>query len=198
VDRVLLLRHAPTHWNRQGRIQGQRDVALAPAGRSLAASRRLPPAWEDARWFASPLVRAVDTARLMGARATVTDPRLKEMDWGEWEGFTLAQLRVREGEAMRCNEARGLDFRPGGGESPREVRDRLAAWLAALGSGPGAAVAVTHKGVIRCALSLADGWDMRAAYPQRLDWGCGQAFALPEPGRIRVLELNVALREHAA
>ena len=44
----------------------------------------------------------------------------------------LADLRAELGPAMAENEARGLDFRPPGGESPREVQARLKPFLADL------------------------------------------------------------------
>ena len=192
-----MLRHAPTAWNESGRIQGRRDVALSDRGRSLARGRRVPSPWRDASWISSPLVRAAETARLMGTPAPALEPRLQEMDWGRWEGFTLDHLRAREGDAMGRNEARGLDFRPAGGESPRDVRERLASWLQSLPADRPRVVAVTHKGVIRCALSLAAGWDMREAYPRKLDWSCGHCFGWRREGRLEILELDVALTEPA-
>jgi hypothetical protein len=33
------------------------------------------------------------------------------MSWGDWEGFTLAELRETHGDMYAQNEARGLDFR---------------------------------------------------------------------------------------
>ena len=115
----------------------------------------------------SPLRRASETAALLIDHPVAIEPRLIEMDWGAWEGRTLAELRAEAPQAMAANEARGLDFRPEGGESPREVRARLAALLADLAAGPDA-ILVTHKGVIRAALSLASGWDMTGKPPLRL------------------------------
>src|SRR3546814_10532072 len=57
---------------------------------------------------------------------------LVETDWGAWEGRTLAELRADLGAGMAANEARGLDFRPPGGESPRDVQDRMRPLLAEL------------------------------------------------------------------
>ena len=68
-----------------------------------------------------------------GAAAAVVspvEPRLVEMDWGDYEGYTLAELRAARGVDLAANEARGLDFRPPGGESPRDVQARLAPLLA--------------------------------------------------------------------
>ena len=67
----------------------------------------------------------------MGHDDATVEPALIETDWGHWEGRTLAELRQRHGGEMAALEARGLDFRPPGGESPRDVQARLASWLAA-------------------------------------------------------------------
>ena len=64
------------------------------------------------RVVTSPLQRCVQTAALLGAPDAAREPRIIEMDWGDWEGESFVALRARLGEAMRENEARGLDFRP--------------------------------------------------------------------------------------
>jgi probable phosphoglycerate mutase len=160
--RILLIRHGRTAWNEQGRMQGRADLPLSPEGRAEVLRRRLPDGWSDARWLSSPLKRATETAALLTDGPVAVEPRLIEMDWGAWEGRTLAELRA-EDRAMAGNEARGLDFRPPGGESPREVRARIENLFVEFRDGP--VVCVAHKGVIRAALSLATGWDMRSKPP---------------------------------
>jgi len=193
VRELLLIRHGVTAWNRAGRVQGRRDVPLDAAARSELATRRVPAPWRDGEWHASPLVRALDTARALGGEAVRTHPALAEMDWGDWEGRRLAELRAALGESMARNEARGLDFRPPGGESPRAVRARLAGWLADRDATGPPLVVVTHKGVLRAALSLATGWDQRAPFRPRPDWRCGHAFVLGPGARLRLARLDVAL-----
>jgi broad specificity phosphatase PhoE len=169
--KFVLIRHGRTAWNEQGRMQGRADLPLSPAGRAEVLGWQLPAAWADARWLSSPLRRATETAALLTDRPVAVEPRLIEMDWGAFEGRTLAELRAEAPEAMAANEARGLDFRPAGGESPREVRTRLESLFADLGADPAddaIAVCVTHRGVLRAALSLATGWDMLAKPPLRL------------------------------
>jgi len=178
MTRLVLIRHAATAWNRDGRLQGRADVPLGPAGRAALAGRRLPASLGPLAWIASPLRRAVETARRLGAADLRIEPRLTEMDWGHWEGRRLADLRAELGPAMAANEARGLDFRPPGGESPGDVQDRLAPWLAELTTAETATVAVTHKGVIRALLALATGWDMRAEPPLKLDWDRAHVFTV--------------------
>ena len=194
---LLLIRHGPTAWNATGRIQGHRDVPLSPEGRARLAGRGLPGDYAHFRWFASPLIRAVETAALLGARDLETDPRLMELDWGEWEGATRRELEERHGRAFTDNAARGLDFRPPGGESPRELRARLEDWVAETCAVVPAAVVVTHKGIIQMALALATGWDLVSRSPVRLDWRCGQHFAVAgDPPRMRLVAPAVALARH--
>ena len=182
MTRVALLRHADTTWSREGRIQGRADPPLAEN-----VSVRLPEACQGMRIVTSPLRRCVQTAALLGAPDAPREPRLVEMDWGEWEGETIAALRERLGEEMRENEARGLDFRPPNGESPREVLLRVQTWLREVAT---PTLAVTHRGVIRAVLALATGWDMRGKPPFKLDWSAAHLFVL-ENGNPGVERLNV-------
>ncbi len=191
---VLLIRHGPTAWNARGRIQGHRDIRLSRAGRAELAARRIPPQYRQYRWYASPLARAVESARLLGARDLRTDARLVELDWGSWEGWTRDALRAHYGQVFAENEARGLEFRPPGGESPRELRRRLRAWLADMATGGQGVIAVTHKGVIQMALAMATGWDLVSRAPVRLDWGCAQHFrVISSPLDVQLTRSNVPL-----
>lgn len=185
MTRLALLRHADTAWSAAGRIQGRADVPL-PDGISLDCSF-----CEGMRVVTSPLSRCVQTAALLGAPDAAHEPRIIEMDWGEWEGRTLAELREELGDAMAQNEARGLDFRPPGGESPRAVIERIKPWLREIAAAGVPTLAVTHRGVIRAILAEASGWDMRGKPPAKLDWRAVHFFMLDAQGRPSVERLNV-------
>jgi broad specificity phosphatase PhoE len=180
---LALMRHADTAWSVAGRIQGRTDVPILGG-----AARRLPERCRGMRVVASPLRRCTETAALLGLPYE-TDPRLMEMHWGEWEGRTLAQLR--EHPAMRENEARGLDFRPQGGESPRDVLARVQTWLREVANDGRATLAVTHRGVIRVVFAQASGWDLRGAPPHQLEWDAAHFFRLDAEGRPSIDSLNV-------
>jgi len=188
---LLVIRHGETDWNAAGLIQGRTDRPLSSAGRTAFAGVQLPEAWTGASCLSSPLQRAMETARLLGLRP-VPEPRLIEMAWGEWEGRSLQDLRKTYGAAMAGNEAKGLDFRPQGGESPRDVQARLKPLLASL-TGP--TIFVTHKGVIRALYALATGWSMTEKPPQRLLNGHAHAFDVSAEGTPSVAELNIALEQ---
>jgi probable phosphoglycerate mutase len=166
---VALIRHAPTAWNAEGRVLGRADPPLSAEGAARAARWRLPP---DLRtlatrgqlgWAVSPLRRAVETARVLGAVAPLLEPRLAEQDWGEWTGCTRVAL---------AGHMAGADWEaaPPGGESPARVLGRVRTWLDDLapGDGPDTWAVVTHMGVIRAVIAAALRWDLGGPPPIRL------------------------------
>ena len=195
--RVCLIGHASTGWNESSRIQGQTDIPLSPRGRAEVSAWRLPPGSAGVACLTSPLARARETAALLGFAAAPADARLAEMRWGTFEGRTLAELRAEHGEAMRDLEALGLDFRPPGGESPRQVVDRLAACLRDVAATGRDHVLVAHKGVLRASLVLAVGWDMRGKPPLRYEPKRALVFRLSPSGALAI-EAAVPLRELVA
>lgn len=188
---LLILRHGPTTWNAEGRIQGRIDQPLSDAGRAVVRGWRLPPEAGGRIWYASPLSRAWETAGLLGL-APRPEPRLREMDWGEWEGMRLADLAAA-GILTPDLESRGLDLRRPGGESPRDVQERLRPWLAAVAAGGEPAGAVAHAGVIRALYALAVGWDMADKPPHKIRDACAHVFSLASDGTPSLVRLNIPL-----
>ena len=181
--KLLLLRHGMTAWNLDKRVQGRIDQPLCATGRERLLSFRLPDWTRSCRWYSSPLRRATQSADLLGLDYTV-ESALIEMSWGEWEGRILKPLRRELGETMRDNEARGLDFRPPGGESPRQVQARLEPWLTRIAVRGDDCAAMVHKGIIRCIYSLASGWDMRGESPVDFAWDALHGFELFADGKL--------------
>ncbi len=196
MTRLAVIRHGPTEWNAQGRMQGHSDLPLSATGRAVVAGWRLPAGigGKDWIWLCSPLARARETAALLNPEAKVQpEPALCEMSWGAWEGRILAELRRAGGAETAALEARGLDFQPPGGESPRQVQARLAPLLARLAGAGGDFLAVTHKGVIRALYAQACGWDMTGRSPVKLCDACAHLFKLDADGRPRIERLNMEL-----
>ena len=194
MTELLFIRHGPTEWNEAGRIQGRSDIPLTPDARTALARQRLPDRFAGhCRWVSSPLLRARQTARALEAAELEIESRLVEMDWGEWEGRSLPALREELGDAMRENEARGLDFETPAGDSPRRVQARLRPWLAEIAGAERVVVAVSHKGVGRALLALAIGWDMKAKAPVRVRWEHAHRFEISPSGEPRLEEPNIAL-----
>lgn len=193
MTRMAFIRHATTAWNAARRIQGRSDVPLSERGRAEATAWTPPPEIVPWRWLASPLKRAVETATLLHGQAPPTDPRLVEMDYGEWEGRQLDDLRAEMGPALTTLEARGLDFRAPGGESPRDVQARVRPLLGELAADGRPTVVVAHKGVLRALYAGAVGWDMTGDPPDKLRDGCVHLFVVAGDGALAVDRLNMPL-----
>jgi probable phosphoglycerate mutase len=191
---IVALRHAPTAWNRDGRLQGRTDVALDEEGIAVAARWRIDPDWAGYRIISSPLQRARMTAAVLFPDAEIgIDRRLIEMDFGAWEGQRLAALRANPGGDAAQREAMGLDFCAPEGESPRAVQERVRPLLTRLADLQRPTVLVTHKAVIRALYALASGWTMIDEPPAKLRPHCAQLFRLSADGTPAIERLNVSL-----
>ncbi|HLV13415.1 MAG TPA: histidine phosphatase family protein [Trueperaceae bacterium] len=153
--RLTLIRHALTDWNASGRFQGAADVALNSEGRDQARRlaayvARLEP---EAVVYSSPLKRAVETAAIaFPGRELRLDARLKEIDFGEFEGKTQAENELHPGWATWFGDPYQLPAP--GGESYAMLRARAVAWMEeVVAAGPDHVVAVTHSGTIQMLLA---------------------------------------------
>lgn len=191
MSELLIMRHGPTDWNARKLIQGSTDIPLSAEGRAEVSSWRIPPRFKDYHCQCSPLKRALETARILGLEPEPV-AAIRETSWGQWEGKSLAGLRDELGSAMAENEARGLDFQPPDGESPRDVQDRLRPWLRTLDK---ATVAVAHKGVIRALYGIASGWDMRDKPQTKMREPAAHLFKVDETGHPFIEQMNIMLKE---
>ncbi len=191
--KLALLRHGPTEWNAQGRVQGHTDIPLSKAGMAKMAGLRLADSIATTNVFVSPLGRARHTARLLGLPDDRTDARLMEQNWGRWEGLTRDEIFARDGADafIRAGSTHGEAFRPGGGESTGELHARLAAFLKDAAQERHDAVAVAHLGVLRAAYTLATGWDMATPMPAELDVSKILLLELARDGTPAIAALNV-------
>ena len=163
--RVSFVRHGQTDWNVDYRLLGWRDLPLNAEGERQA--RHLGEAVEIARYtdiWSSDLRRASDTARLAGWDAT-PDVRLREIDFGEIEGHTWAELDAR----VRADLSAFDGFVAPGGEAVAAFVARVDDFLDGLVAG--SHMVVTHGGVIRAVLR-----------------GCGETGAFPGHGVIYTVD----------
>ena len=131
---LLLVRHGETEWNRLGRYQGSVDVPLNADGhrQAVALAAQLQGEPIDAV-YSSTLRRAYDTALPIAAShglQVVRDPRLNEINQGEWEGLRPAEIVLHWAELHEQWEREPLAVRLPGGETLEEVRARVLAALA--------------------------------------------------------------------
>jgi broad specificity phosphatase PhoE len=191
--RIALLRHGPTAWNAEKRVQGTIDTPLSEEGRAKMAGLLPPAGFETARPFSSPKLRARQTANLLGLKNPKLDVRLAEQNWGDWEGMTRTEMLARDGEDAFERSGRGLAFRPPGGESTGELHVRVLAFFADVAKVDEDAIAVTHMGVLRAAYVLATGWDMSAPMPAELDLTAALILFLAPHGTPSLAAINEPL-----
>lgn len=161
---LLLIRHAESSWNAVGRWQGHGDPPLSDRGRAQANAlvRELARETIDVL-ISSDLRRAAETAAILGEARGLRpelNPRLRELDLGDWEGLTRKQIERTAGNALRRFDAGDLEVRPGGGENLREIEQRANSIVSDLvDAHPGRRLAVvTHLGVIRALLGESCGF----------------------------------------
>ncbi len=175
--KILLARHGETAWNAEGRYQGQEDIPLSPVGEAQA--RALGARLRDVRIdraVASPLLRAMRTAQLALGEdregLLTTDPGLKEIAHGEWEGLLASQIHERDAQRLHDWRHAPHEVLMPQGESLQHVLDR--AWPALAnaceGLGPeDTLLVVAHDAVNRVllcrilGLPLAKLWSFRQA-----------------------------------
>jgi probable phosphoglycerate mutase len=97
---TILLRHGDTLLSPEHRFSGLRDVPLSDKGarQAQAAAGRLATGAPIDAVVSSPLQRAIATAAIAAGElglTAVVDDDLRETDFGEWEGFTLAEIQQR-------------------------------------------------------------------------------------------------------
>jgi len=192
--RIAFLRHGPTEWNEEGRIQGRIDMPLSAAGRAKMAGLLPPDGFAAARAYTSPLLRARETAALLGYENAKVDERLSEHDWGDWEGLTREEILARDGADAFTRAGSAIDFTPKGGESTRALLGRVQNFIRDVARGGDDAIAIAHRGVLRSAYALATGWDMATPMPEKLDLAAALILEADAAGTMRIAALNVPLR----
>lgn len=162
-----IIRHGQTDWNAEWRLQGQQNIPLNETGRQQAREngQRLAALAEDLDRYdfvASPLDRARETMELARTAAGLdplayrVDDRLKEICFGDWEGYTGRELKALDRERHRERQVKKWDFVPPGdlAESYEILSWRVGSWLRSIKT---PTVAVCHGGVIRCIFKLIGG-----------------------------------------
>ena len=125
--RLLLIRHAEPSEDARGRCYGRLDVGLSPHGREQAGelARALAGTRLEAV-YSSPRRRAVETAAALDP-SSVVDERLRELDFGEFEGRTYDEIAASHPEVYRRWMETPTEVRFPGGESYSELRRRVLA-----------------------------------------------------------------------
>jgi alpha-ribazole phosphatase len=145
-----------------GLCYGRLDLGLGPgAGAEIARACALAP--RARRIVTSPAARARALAEALAERDGLKpepDPRLRELDFGAWEGRPWAEIDRAESDPW----AEDPEHRaPPGGERFADLRARVTAALAGLSPGT---LVVTHAGPVRAARMLAEGLSFAAVFAE--------------------------------
>ena len=173
---LYMLRHGETAWNTERRMQGTKNSPLTERGRAQALAMGRTLKAELARapgptvFLRSPLGRVIETSEIIGrelgleAGAWREDPRLAELGYGEWEGFSWKEIEVTHPTALADWRADPHGYCPPGGETHMALRQRSAAVLEDVIASNTRTVIVSHgvSGAVLRGLNL--GLDARAMF----------------------------------
>ena len=164
---IWLIRHGETAWNAEDRILALRDMPLNDRGRTQAEHLRQRFERDHTSFdavYASDLSRARTTAELaLPGHALRTDPRLRELDYGAFEGHRWSDMGGALADQARRWRAEPYGRRAPDGESYDDVIARFAAFAASLPRS-GRIAAFSHGGTIRCVLYGLMGRPARGAW----------------------------------
>ncbi len=162
---IWFCRHGETTWNAEGRVQGQYDTDLDALGRSQADGNGLKLSGlidepSKFNFVASPLKRTrktmerIRTGMNLPPQGYALDERLKEVHFGDWQGFTIPEISMVSPELLEARHRDKWNFLPPGkdAESYEILATRFSLWLNEV-SEP--TVCVTHGGIIRSLFHLA-------------------------------------------
>ena len=134
-----------------GHCYGALDVSADAAATAHSAQQLAQALPKSVQIYHSPLQRCEQLAQaLQGFRpdlASKPDPRLAEMNFGDWEDRPWSHIARADIDAWVADFA---TYRPGGGENLAAVLARVAAALCAARQHPTDVLWITHAGVARC------------------------------------------------
>lgn len=134
---LYILRHGETEWNREGRCQGHLDAPLTDLGRAQAALQgqiirdQILPLDPDMPVWVSPLGRTQSTWRIAAQAAGLegqrvhTDPRLAEVNMGDWQGLLRADFLAEDARARAYPNLFELSLNTPNGERFEALEARL-------------------------------------------------------------------------
>lgn len=155
MGRLILVRHGQTDMNADGIYFGWLDPQLNKLGNSQGErARKVLEKLEYDTIYSSDLKRAYETANLVNYlnRDIVLDKRLREINFGIFEGLSYNEIQERYPEECQKSENDWQNYNFVNGESPRDMQKRAVDFVESLDLEKDNLV-VTHWGVINCILS---------------------------------------------
>src|ERR1700674_1532183 len=148
--KLIFVRHGQTDWNKENKLMGRTDIELNSEGQAQCEVlvQKLDPNFEVI--FSSPLKRAYGTAEAIAEhfdKPIIIKEELTERDFGSLSGKTWSEIQQETGVDMKAlTKEERYDFRPYGGESAQQVKERVLKFLEDLKIQPYSTVVVaSHK-----------------------------------------------------
>lgn len=166
---IYFIRHGETDWNREGRLQGQRDIPLNAVGRKQAAEvafhlrDQIGDKVKSIPWLVSPMHRVRETCTIvrhtlgLPADAVTLEDRLIELSFGRWEGLTWKEVRKTDPSGAEVRKNNKWTCVPPGGESYGMLHERVRPVIDEIKA---ETVVVAHGGVARAFLVELCGLDL--------------------------------------
>jgi len=205
MTHLVLVRHGETEWHADNRYAGVSDISLTARGVRQAT--------ELATWartaglagvWASPLRRAQLTAKACADATGMPlqiDERLRELDFGDGEGLTTAQMEQQFPQAVQAFRADPVSDHLPGGEDPARAAHRFTECLDEIaGRHPdGRVLVVAHTTAIRLALCRLIGLPLRE-YRRTFPFvrNCGLTEIRLHRGEVALMEFNTPIEPEAA
>lgn len=197
---LVLVRHGQTQWNVEHRYLGHTDLPLLPeAGEQLSQLKQhlrqltdKPAGSSGSFWrvFCSDLLRCRETLAYIAPqleKETVYDQRLREMNFGVFEGCTYEQLKDNDLYRRWIDDPSQIT--PPEGESWAEFNERLHSFLLDLGQAAEAAFSRTGKEITNRVLVVTHGGVIRHILAQLVPDVTFYSAVAPSPGTAIVLKL---------
>ncbi len=162
---IYLVRHGHTVVADDRIVAGFSDVALSERGtNSLARLKNTIGSIEFDAYYSSDLLRTQQSMKLLTDNRFITDPRLKELNFGDWEGMSWNDVHENHPEQISEWSNNWVDKRPPNGETFKELSARCKDWLTEQLTTPDQTILVTaHGGSIRALLCESIGLPLSVA-----------------------------------
>lgn len=179
-----------------GRCIGHTDVPLSPAG--ALAVHQLEVGGAVHKMVSSDLARAAETARILSAKmdaAPIFDERLREMNFGEWDGRSWSDIEQSDGARFSVWMERWTTEAAPGGETVQALAHRVASWLDEQLADDQlhgeTIVVVAHAGSIRAAICLLTNAPIASMFDIAVEHACATIVDVSERGAT-VIESNTS------
>lgn len=150
---IIMVRHGESQDNRLKKYSSKDTGLTKEARRELGRTKKLLEEFSYDKVYVSPLLRARETMELLGLDGLV-DTRIREVDFGEFAGHDFESLTLNYKKELDYWLDNYLDHRPLGGESVKDLYQRVEEFLEEKLAQNEDILLVTHDGVIKSVL----GW----------------------------------------